>query len=181
MREYQPLRFNLGQMRLKRFQAEVVLHDLVVIIGLGNEEIGVACRGDQRLRPFGVGAVGDDAAFGLNAIGQKRTAGFTVYHRRRRDVHRAERPRLLRLEHDNRQIEALPCFGGILEQRFHHLRQPRLDSFRPRDNKRTGPAGELGVEQQKRQPAEMIAVKMRDQNKVDSVARDILPLQGRQR
>src|ERR1700730_7695226 len=69
----------------------------------------------------------------------------------------------------------------MFEQRFHHLRQPRLDSRRPGDDKRTGPARELCVEQKERQAAEMIAMEMRDQNKVDIVARDGKPLQRRQR
>src|SRR3981189_1718231 len=69
----------------------------------------------------------------------------------------------------------------MLEQRFHDLRQQRLDSFGASDNKRTRPAGELGIEQQKRQAPEMIAVEMRDQDEVDSIASDGQPLQRRQR
>ncbi len=59
--------------------------------------------------------------------------------------------------------------------------QPRLYPFRPGDHQRPGAARELRVEQQKRQAGEMIAVKMRDQNEVDIVARDTLLLQRRQR
>jgi hypothetical protein len=33
---------DLRQMRFQRLQAEVVLHDLVVIVGLGNEQVGAA-------------------------------------------------------------------------------------------------------------------------------------------
>src|SRR6266566_8242149 len=69
----------------------------------------------------------------------------------------------------------------MLEQRFHHLRQPRLDAGRSGDDKRTGAPRELRVEQQKRQSAEMVTVEMRDQDEVDILARDIEPLQGRQR
>ncbi len=69
----------------------------------------------------------------------------------------------------------------MLEQRFHHLRQPHLDAFGSGDHQRPAPAGELRVEQQERQAGEMIAVEMRDQDQVDFVARDAEPLQRRQR
>jgi hypothetical protein len=51
----------------------------------------------------------------------------------------------------------------------------------PGNHQRAGAARELGVEQQKRQSGEMIAMKMRDQNEIDLVARDTEPLQRRQR
>ena len=69
----------------------------------------------------------------------------------------------------------------MLEQRFHHLRQPHLDPFRPGDDQRPAAARELRVEQQERQSGEMIAVEMRDQDQIDIVARDAEPLQCRQR
>jgi hypothetical protein len=61
------------------------------------------------------------------------------------------------------------------------LAEPRLDSLRSGDHQRPGPAGKLRVEQEKRQAAEMIAVKMCDQDEVDIVARNTQPLQRRQR
>ncbi len=85
---------------------------------------------------------------------------------------RAEVSCLFGLERDHRKLEPLSCFRGILEQGFHHLRQPRFDSLRAGDYQRAGAAGELGVEQQERQAGEMIAMKMRDQNQVDVVADD---------
>jgi hypothetical protein len=60
----------------------------------------------------------------------------------------------------------------MFEHRFHHLRQPHLDSFGAGDHQRSRPAGELRVEQEKRQTAEMIAVKMRNQDEID-VSREI--------
>ena len=111
MGQNEPLRFDFGQMGLQRFQAEVILHDLVVIVSFGDEQVGVACERDQRLRPFGVGALGDDAAFGLDPVGEKRTAGFAVHHRKRRDIYRAECARFPRLESDHRQIKPLLRFG----------------------------------------------------------------------
>ena len=69
----------------------------------------------------------------------------------------------------------------MLEQRFHQLRQPGLDALRSGDHQRPGPPRELRIEQQERQAAEMIAVKMRDQDQVDVVAPDVEPLQRRQR
>src|SRR5260370_5118899 len=69
----------------------------------------------------------------------------------------------------------------MLEQGFHLLSQPRLDSFGASNNERTRPMGELRIEQQKRQACEMIAVEMRDQDEVDRIARDGEPLQRRQR
>ena len=69
----------------------------------------------------------------------------------------------------------------MLEQGFHHLRQPRLDSFGSRDNQRTRPTRELRIEQQKRQTRKVIAVEMRDQDEVDRIGRDGEPLQRRQR
>ena len=134
-------------MRFQRFQAEVIFYDLVVVISFCNEQVGVARRRDQRLRPFGIGAVGDDAAFGLDPVGQERTAGQAVYHRKRCHFHRAECLRLPRLERNDRKIEPLLCFRRMLEQRFHDLRQPGFDSLGSGDDKRTGPAGELRVEQ----------------------------------
>src|SRR5262245_61603683 len=62
---------DLAEMRFERLQAEMVLDDPVVIIGFGDEQVGIARRRDQRFRPFGVGAVADDAAFRLDAIGEE--------------------------------------------------------------------------------------------------------------
>ncbi len=59
--QHKPFGVDLGKMCFQRLQAEMVLDDLVVIIGLGNEQVGTARRRDQRIGPFGVGAVGDDA------------------------------------------------------------------------------------------------------------------------
>ena len=42
MGQHQPLRPDLGEMRLERLQAEMVFHDLVVVIGLGDEQVGIA-------------------------------------------------------------------------------------------------------------------------------------------
>src|ERR1700675_418916 len=70
MGEDQPLGVDLGQMRFHRFKAEMVLDDLVVVISLRNEQIGIARGRDQRLRPFGVSAIGDDASFGLDPVGE---------------------------------------------------------------------------------------------------------------
>ena len=140
MGQYQLLRVDLGQMGLERFQAEVVLDDLVVIIRLGDEQISAARRRNQRFRPFGVGAVGDDAALGLDAIGEERSAGFAMHHGKGRHLYRAERAGFFGLERDDGEIEALFRFGGMLEQRFHHLREPRFDSLWTCDHKRAGPA-----------------------------------------
>ena len=57
----------------------------------------------------------------------------------------------------------------MLEQRFHQLREPRLDALRACDDQRAGASHELGVEQEERQPAKMVAVEMRDQDEVDFV------------
>src|ERR1700678_804614 len=69
----------------------------------------------------------------------------------------------------------------MLEQCFHYLREPHLDAFGSGDDQRPAASRELGIEQEERQSGKMIAVKMRDQDEIDIVARDIEPLQGRQR
>src|SRR6266436_2230741 len=54
MGEDQTFGVDLGQMRFQCFQAEMVLDDLVVVIRFGDEQVGLARRRDQRLRPFGI-------------------------------------------------------------------------------------------------------------------------------
>jgi hypothetical protein len=66
MRQDQLFRVDLRQVRFQRLQAEMVLDDLVVVIRLGNEQVRATRRRDQRIRPFGIGAVDDDAALGLD-------------------------------------------------------------------------------------------------------------------
>jgi hypothetical protein len=69
----------------------------------------------------------------------------------------------------------------MLEQRFHHLREPRLDAGRACNDEGLGPARELGIEQEEGQAGEMIAVEMRNQDQLDVVALDLEPLHCRQR
>src|SRR6185437_3519776 len=57
----------------------------------------------------------------------------------------------------------------------------RLDALRPRDDKRTAAARELGIEQEEGQAGEMIAVKVGDEDQLDVVAHDTVALQRRQR
>src|SRR5262245_18836693 len=56
---------DLAEMGFQRLQAEMVLDDPLVIIGFRDEQVRMPRRRDQRLRPFGVGAVADGAAFRL--------------------------------------------------------------------------------------------------------------------
>src|SRR4051794_17896181 len=102
-------------MRFQRRQAEVVLDDLVVIVSLGNEQVRAARRRDQRLRPFGIGAVADDAALRLDAVGEKWPAGFAVHDRVGRDLERAKTAALLRIEGDDGEFKALFGLRGMLE------------------------------------------------------------------
>jgi hypothetical protein len=104
-----------------------------------------------------------------------------MHHRIGRDVDGAERAALLRLEGNDRKIELLFRFRRMLEQRFHHLGEPRFDTFRACNYQRTGPPRELRIEQKEWQAGEMIAVERRDQDQLDIVANDAKPLQGRQR
>ena len=60
----------------------------------------------------------------------------------------------------------------MLEQRFHQILQPHLNSQRPGDDERPGPPRELRVEQEERQSAKMVAVEVRDQDEIDGVARN---------
>src|SRR5579859_1770578 len=69
----------------------------------------------------------------------------------------------------------------MLEQRFYHLRQPRLYGLRSGDDQRPGPPRKLRIEQEERQAREMVAVEMRDQDQVDLVALYSEALQSRQR
>src|SRR5512144_509321 len=69
----------------------------------------------------------------------------------------------------------------MLEQRFHQVGELGLDALRACDDERPGTACELRVQQQERQAAKMVAVKMRDQDQVDGVARDAETLKRRQR
>lgn len=50
--------------------------------------------------------------------------------------------------------------AGAREQRLHYLGQPCPDARRPGHLHRRGPAGELAVEDQEGQPAEMITVQV---------------------
>lgn len=50
--------------------------------------------------------------------------------------------------------------AGAREQRLHCLGQPRPDARWPGHLQRRGPAGELAVEDQERQPAEMVTVQV---------------------
>ena len=50
--------------------------------------------------------------------------------------------------------------------------QPALDALRTSDDQRPAAPRELRVEQEERQAAEMIAMKVSDQDEVDTFARD---------
>ena len=70
--------------------------------------------------------------------------------------------------------------GRFGKEHFQRRIEPRPRPRRTGDQQRLFPAGEkLRVEQEERQPAEMIAVQMREDDRVDAVGIDALPFQRR--
>src|SRR3984893_15751645 len=119
--EDQPFRSDRVKMRLQRLQAEVVPDVLLVGVGLRDEEIGVAAKRHQRLRPFGIGTVGEHAAFRFQPVSQKRPAGFAMYHRIGRHGDGTKAARFLRLEGLQGELELLLCLRRVLEHHLHRL------------------------------------------------------------
>ena len=143
----------------------------------------LARQRNQRVRPFGVGAVGDHASFGLDPVAEERPAGIAMHHGKGRRPSPRRTLRVCSAARARRPESSNFClvFEEFSNSASITCVEPRLDSFGPGDDERTGAARELRVEQEEGQAGEMIAVKMGDQDQVDVVARDAEPLQRRQR
>src|SRR5262249_58723958 len=84
-------------------------------------------------------------------------------------------------QRDDRKVEGELDGGEMLERRLERAHVPALDAGRPRQGERTRAPGEMRLEHEVRDAAEMIAMEMGDQDGVDGVARDGEPLEPGQR
>src|SRR5262245_51634456 len=91
----------LGQMLFQGLQAEMILDDLLVHVGFGDEKVGAMRQRNERFRPFGIAGIGDNAAFGLDPEPEKRTAGIAVHDGVGGHLHAAKTAALFRDERDD--------------------------------------------------------------------------------
>jgi hypothetical protein len=104
-----------------------------------------------------------------------------VHDRQRRHPQRPELGRGALGQRDDAQVEGELDLGEMLERRLERAHIPALDAGRPGKRERARALAEMRLEHEVGDAAEMIAVEMRDQDRVDGAARNAEPLEPDQR
>ena len=170
MGEDQPLRPNFSEMLLKQSQRHVPGDRLVARIGFTDEQVGVAADLDQRFRPLRIAGESDDLAFGFEAEAETGPGAVVMHDVKGGDVEISDRAALADLQflqrHRKRPLHGLRSRKGDI----HDLTVARLQARRP-DNSEVVLAFEdiIRIEDEERQSADMIGVKVRDEDGVDVV------------
>src|SRR5215467_2930232 len=115
---------------------KVHLDRLVVHVGLRHEQISIAPKLDQAVRPFGIAAKGEHLAvdrYTITVVGFRWRA---VTYLSGKNFSILEMPRVVRRELDQRYLELLHRTRRSRKGRLHQAREPFLDRARPRDSER---------------------------------------------
>src|SRR5581483_12004721 len=135
-------------------------------VGLADEQVGAPRGGRERLAPSGVARVGERAAGPLEAerVGERAAR---VLDRERLHGCRAEPGGGVRGDFDQLEREAADDPRGAGEEDLHRLRDPGARAGRARDRQRRLAAAELAVQDQERDPAEVVAVEVAQAHPAD--------------
>src|SRR5262245_5466384 len=149
--------------------AQMKARSPIELVALHDVEIGVASGGNQAFYPFAVAGEGDDLAFELEAQGVGRRArgmlGLEGRHVHAVDVERRGGEKL-----DELQIIAAWLGARAGKQGFCGADKTRGDAGRPNDGERLGPlAHVLGVDEPPHEPGVVVAMQMRDEDRLDRV------------
>jgi hypothetical protein len=171
MGEHEALRPDLAEMLLQERQRHVSLNRLVARISLADEEVGFASDLDQHIGPFRIAGKGDDLAFDFEAEAEAGPGAIVMHDMKRRHARGADLAALADFKLDEVQGKVQLHRPGAGEAAFHHVGKACFQSGRPDDGQRPRALGDvIGLEQEKRQPGNVIGMKMRDENDVDVVA-----------
>src|SRR6516165_3370697 len=155
---------------------------LVARIGLADKKIGIAPDFDQRIGPLRIAGIGDDLGFGFDPQTKTGTGAFVVHDAKRRDAHFANIVACTNFEFAKRDRKRPLRRLRAGESIFHECAVARFESRRADD----GQAGltlehVIGFKDEERQSADMVGMKMRDQDRVDVVAVDRKLVHGNKR
>src|SRR5262245_42183202 len=151
-----------GQGRVVQVIADAALER----VSLAYEEIDASRGIHQALAPLGVPRVDDRAPCPLDAQGIGRRAAL-VLDWEPGDREGAERGGGARLELDEIGLESTRHPGRAREQHLHRCRQPLPSARRAGDGEERLAPRELAVEDEEGEPAEVVAVQMREEDAAD--------------
>src|SRR5690606_2571949 len=113
----------------------------------------------------------------LDTEAEARSGTVVVAHMKRRHASGTDRGRTADLEFVEARTEGALYAGGTGKRRFHLALEPARQARRSGDQQgRSAPGGELPVQHERRDAAEMIGVEMGDQDRVDRIGIDAEPL-----
>src|SRR5215210_3345036 len=157
---------------------EVVGHLLAEGVRLADEDVGPSGGLDKIVAPRGVPRVDNGPTAGLDPQGTRRRPGLldrVAGHERS-----VEWRRHAVLEFDEDGLEAAGHRERAGKHRLHQGLDTLLGSDGPRNPKRSLTSSELTVKDENRNAAEVVAVKVRDDDRADRVRLDAADLQGGQ-
>ncbi len=170
----------LVPVRDKVCQAQVIGNVLVPVVRLGDQQVGAVGGVGYSTGPGGVASVGDRLLRHLQAQEQGRSSTGVV-GRPGADRYSAHRAGGSRSQFGD--LDAEPAAGGrgAGEQELHGLTEAAGGSRRAGDGKRLDATGELPVEDEEGQAAEVVAVQVGDEHGTDLAGVESQALEGAER
>jgi hypothetical protein len=160
-------------MLFQRGQSHVRIDRLVARIGFTDEQVGVASDVDDGVGPLRVAGIGDGLAFDLAAIAQTRTGALVVHNANRRHLHAGNLVALADLDfvQCQREDELQVRRAGI--GALHHFGVTRFEAGRSGNGQRAFALEHIiGFKNEERHTADMVGVKMGDENGGNGIAVD---------
>src|ERR1700722_9110242 len=146
---------------------------LIPSVGLADEKVGLAADFDQSFGPFGVAGKSDHLVLHLETKSKAWPGAIVMLHVERRNAHVANLIALADIKFPQRQSEIQLHRLAAGKPAFHDLGQARLETRRTDDRERLcALADVIGLKQEERQTENVVGVKMRDENRLDSIAID---------
>ena len=141
-----------------------------IAVALDDEEIGAVGDSDQRLDPFGVAGIGEQRLRrrrGATPSTARRSSAPPRWSSPNVPARRSSRPTSISITfHENRHLFAEERGKKTSRAASSRARVPGGPAINERP---FAPGEELGIEQEKRKRAEMVAMQMRKHDAVDTV------------
>jgi hypothetical protein len=163
----------LAEMALERRQRHVGGERLVACVGLADEQVGFVADLDQRIGPFGVAGERDHLALGFQTESEAGTGAVVVHDVEGGHPDGAEFIASADFQFLQRQRKAQIEFLGTGKAHLHDFRVARFETGRSGDHERLIPLKDVvRFQDEERYAADMIGVKVRQQDQTDRVAID---------
>src|SRR5262249_27471873 len=166
MCEYNPLTCKFRPAFGEGLVIKVKFHFLFKGVRFADEKIGVVRRLQQYVGPFRVAGISNDSASNVHTQRIRRSTG-KVEHGKSRHLTIANEYCDLGTQFDELDWKALLHFGRFRKEHFHSLADTRPDVRWPGDDEWLCSFRKLCIKNKKRNAAEMVAMKMRNQDRAN--------------